>query len=84
MSVTHASLVYTMCVPVVCEGQKRASDPLELQLQMAVSHLLCGCWKQNLDPVHAQKVLKLLSLLSSLHICPFCLFFFLISIYSVH
>lgn len=27
-----------MCVPGACRGQKRVSDPLELELQMVVSH----------------------------------------------
>lgn len=27
-----------MYVPGACEGQKRGSDPLELDLQMVVSH----------------------------------------------
>jgi hypothetical protein len=29
--------LYTICVPVACRGQKRASDTLELELQMVVS-----------------------------------------------
>ena len=28
----------TMCVPGACGGQKRVSDPLELELQKVVSH----------------------------------------------
>jgi hypothetical protein len=30
--------VPTMCVPITWEGQKKASDPLALQLQMIIRH----------------------------------------------
>lgn len=40
--------VGTMCVLSDCGGQKRASDPLELKLGMAVSHSVGpGSWKNN-------------------------------------
>jgi hypothetical protein len=35
-------------------GQKRASDPLALELQVVVS--LCGCWQLNLGPREEQPV----------------------------
>ena len=39
MSVLFACMyVYTMCMPGAHTGQKRVSDPLELELQMSMSH----------------------------------------------
>ena len=37
--------------------QKRASGPLELELEMAVSCLPCECWELNLDPLQEQPLL---------------------------
>lgn len=47
-------IVYThtckcICMPMTADslgGQKRASHPLELELQVTVSHP-CGCWEVN-------------------------------------
>lgn len=47
-----------VCAPHTCianEGRKRASDPLELELQMVVSHLVDE--NKNLDPLQKQPVL---------------------------
>lgn len=38
------------------KGQKRVSDFLQLELQMAVKSL-CDCWKLNVGPLQKQKVL---------------------------
>lgn len=38
-------------------GQKRLSVPLELELQMIVSHWVTGCWKSNLDSPEEHLVL---------------------------
>ena len=54
--------VFSMCMYVhhmcACDqrGQKRASDPLKLELQK-VCELPCECWKLNLGPVQEQPVL---------------------------
>lgn len=37
-------------------GQKRSSDPLELELKMVVEPL-CRCWESNLSPMEKQLVL---------------------------
>ena len=38
----------TICIPNACGGQRRASDPLELELQKVVSHLCAGNGTQGL------------------------------------
>lgn len=53
------------CVPGAQEGQKRALDSLELELEMVVRHLM---WV--LDPLHEQQVL-LAAELSFQHIIYF-------------
>lgn len=46
----------SMCVPNTCEGQKRASDHLELESQVAVSHRegaenrTCACCESSQCP----------------------------------
>jgi hypothetical protein len=45
----------TVCMPDAHENQKRASDALELVLQMVVRHH--GCWGLNLHPLKEQPVL---------------------------
>ena len=48
-----------VCAPCACSvlgDQKRVSDPLGLELQMAVSYHV-GCWKQILGPLQEQHVL---------------------------
>ena len=50
-----------MCVPGAQSGQSRVSDPLEQELQMAVSHLVGA----GTVPVEEQPVLLTLSHLSS-------------------
>ena len=53
MSVLPAcTYVYHICAGI-CEGQKRASDPLEL----LVSNQPCGCWEMNLNSLPEQEVL---------------------------
>jgi hypothetical protein len=48
-----------LCVPCVCSahgGQQRMSDPLKLELQMAVScHV--GCWEPNFGPLQELQML---------------------------
>jgi hypothetical protein len=34
-----------------------AWEPLELELQMSVTHPPCGCWELNLGPLEEQPVL---------------------------
>lgn len=41
--------MHAVCVPGNLRGQK-VSDPLDLELQMAVSHRVRGCWKLNWGP----------------------------------
>ena len=43
-------------MPGVHRGQKSASNPLELDLQMVVSHRV-GCWKSEPNPLEKQPVL---------------------------
>lgn len=38
--------VCTLSVPGACKSQKRALDPLELELQITYEPS-CGCWKPN-------------------------------------
>jgi hypothetical protein len=40
-----------------CGEQKKAPDLLELELQVLVSCLPCGCWESNLGPLEEQLVL---------------------------
>lgn len=50
------NVLYATGVPGACSGQKKASDPLELELGVAVSHTVgAGSWvqvlgKSNWDP----------------------------------
>lgn len=48
--------ICTTCVPGASSGQKRVSDPVELELQMLVSYHV-GSGKQNLGPLYKQQVL---------------------------
>lgn len=47
-----------MCVAGVLRGQKRALDHLELELQMVVSELSCGCRESNAGPAKAASALN--------------------------
>lgn len=38
-------------------GQKRESDPLELEMRIVVNHHVGGCWELNSDPLQQQQVL---------------------------
>ena len=41
-----------MCIPDTYRGQKKALDPLELELQMTDGcQAPCGCWKHPLNPL---------------------------------
>ena len=44
-----------MCIPGAPRGQKTVSNPLELELQMIVSHY--GCWELIQGPLEEQTVL---------------------------
>lgn len=45
MYVCKCVCMYTMCVPCACGGQKKASNPLELNLETVVSHhVAAGNW----------------------------------------
>ena len=52
----------TVYMPGAFRGQKRASDPLELELTVVVSHY--GCWESNPDPLQEQPVFLTLRHLS--------------------
>lgn len=41
----------TTCMLGAHEGQNRTSDPLQLELQMLVSDLLCVYWESNPEPL---------------------------------
>jgi hypothetical protein len=45
-----------MCEPDAQKEQERVSDPLEVELQMAVS-CVCGCWELNPGLLEEQSVL---------------------------
>lgn len=64
------NVLYATGVPGACSGQKKASDPLELELAMAVSHSVsqCGCWE--LSPGPLQEQLALLTAEPSLSLAP--------------
>ncbi|ERE88245.1 hypothetical protein H671_1g3204 [Cricetulus griseus] len=46
----------TKCFDSALGGQKRASDPLDLELQTDSCELTCGCWELNLGLLEKQKV----------------------------
>lgn len=48
------TVAYTYSTP---GGQKRAFDPLGLELEIDGCELLCRCWELNLDPLEEQSVL---------------------------
>lgn len=60
------NVLYATGVPGACSGQKKASDPLELELGMAESQ--CGCWE--LSPGPLQEQLALLTAEPSLSLAP--------------
>lgn len=61
--------ICTTCVPVICGGQTRTLELLELELQMFVSH---RSWELTLDPLEDQLVF--LTAEPSLSLFPFCLY----------
>lgn len=44
-----------ICIPTDVIGQRRMSDPQELELWMVMNHL--WCWEQNLSLLLKQQVL---------------------------
>jgi hypothetical protein len=42
----------TMCLPNACRGQKRESDPLELELEMVVSHHVSAGPRSSVRALH--------------------------------
>lgn len=45
-------------LPSACGGQKRVSDPLELEVTVGCEPP-CGCWGQNLGPLQKQSMLPI-------------------------
>lgn len=62
--------ICTTCVSGASRGQKRVSDPVELELQMLLSYHV-GSGKQNLDPLYKQQVLLTRGCFSSPSTCCF-------------
>jgi hypothetical protein len=63
---TCITVVLCAYVPGVSEGQRRASESLELGLQNAEGlQPLCGCWELDLGPLQEKKYSKPLSHLSN-------------------
>lgn len=54
------------CVPGASRGQKRVSDPVELELQMLVNYHV-GSGKQNFDPLYKQQAFDQGLFLQPLH-----------------
>lgn len=53
--IIYIYILYATC-PSVPEGQKRASDPPKMELQI-IFEAVCGSWEWNTGPLKEQQVL---------------------------